>query len=457
LRPVDALGLSPDRAYIGDASPLAIRARCAAKKGLAARLRSGKVRARSDSEFVCGACFGDDGLREFCANHAESKECDFCGTTSVEPIAAPLDEVIEHISRCIYEHFDDPANAGLPYETAEGGYQGTTYLTYEVFEELGLDFPKDRGDRLRDAIEGGLGNDLWSEADPFGLTRDQQLHFSWERFCRVIKHERRYFFLRNDEKEARHSGDELFSPAEILQMIFSFAEDAGAFAKLPTGTTLYRARYEPDGETYATAGTLGPPPLDHAIKTNRMSPPGVVMTYASEDLESALAETVDEPGTFAIGKFATERDALILDLTRLPAAPSAFAELLDTQEYDPRPRLNFLHSISREISRPIARDDRVHIEYVPTQVVTEYVRSAVRIKGRRVDGIRYNSSRKLAGSALVLFADQRNLILDVPERPDFYRLDDRWLRLVKAGHRRVTRREIIQWAARPRTRLFEDA
>ena len=415
------------------------------------------MRRHSESEFVCGSCFGDDGLQEFCANHAESKECDFCGATSLEPIAAPIDEVIEHISRCVYEHFDDPANAGLPYESAEGGYQGTTYFTYEVFEELGLDFPMSGSDRLREVIESGLGNDLWSEADPFGLTRDQQLHFSWERFCRVIKHERRYFFLRDEEKEPRYSNDELFSPAQILKMIFSFAEDAGAFVKLSAGVQLYRARYEPPGETYATAGTLGPPPLDHAIKTNRMSPPGVVMTYASEDLETALAETADEPGTFAIGRFVTERDALILDLTRLPAAPSVFAELPDTQEYDPRPRLNFLLSISREISRPIARDDRVHIEYVPTQVVTEYVRTAVRVKGRRVDGIRYNSSRRNPGSALVLFADQRNLILDAPERPDFYRPNDRWLRLVKAGRRKVTAKEIKRWTAKPRMRLFEDA
>jgi hypothetical protein len=110
-----------------------------------------------------------------------------------------------------------------------------------------------------------------------------------------------------------------------------------------------------------------------------------------------------------------------------------FAELPDGYDYDPRPRLNFLHKISGEISRPIARDDRVHVEYVPTQIVTEYVRTAVRINRRKVDGIRYNSSRKNAKTALVLFADQDDLILEKPERPDFYRLEGRWLRLAKAN------------------------
>jgi hypothetical protein len=376
---------------------------------------------------------------------------------SSEPIAAPLDEVIQHIKNCLHMHYDDPANAGLPWESAEGGYQGAIYDTDEVFEALGLDFPKDKGDRLRDAISNGLDNILWSDADPFGLTREQQLRFSWEKFCRIIKHERRYFFLQDEEHKARPYRDDLFGPADTLDTIFAFAKDAGAFVPLASGTRIYRVRRQPDGKTYATAGTLGPPPLEHAIQTNRMSPPGVVMTYASEDRETALAETAIGPGTFAVGEFAIERDLLILDLTHLPTPPTPFAELPDSLEYDPRPQLNFLHDISRDISRPIARDDRVHIEYVPTQVVTEYVRTAVRIDGRKVNGIRYRSSRAGAKTSLVLFADQRSLLLDEAERPQFYREDDRWLRLVKASVTKVTDKDIERWTEQPRVWLFEDA
>jgi hypothetical protein len=409
------------------------------------------VHRHRNSEFVCGDCFNDSGLQDFCASSAQSNKCDFCGSTGAEAIAAPLDEVIDHINACIRMHYDDPANK-LPYESAEGGYQGETYSTHEVFDQLGLDFPRDEGDRLRDAIADGLDNDLWCDTHPFSLTRYEQLHFSWERFCQVIKHERRYFFLNHTKR----NDDELFDPEEILKMIFSFAEDAGAFVLLPSGTRLYRARHQPDGKTYNTAGALGPPPLEHSVQTNRMSPPGVVMMYASEDRDTALAETAGEAGTFAIGEFVTERDALILDLSHLPPPPSVFTELSDTLEYDPRPRLSFLRSVSDEISRPIARDDRVHIEYVPTQVVTEYVRTTVRIEGREVDGIRYNSSRKHAGTALVLFADQDNLIFESAERPPFYSLERRWLRLVKASCAEVTSDDITRWNVKPRSWLFDD-
>ena len=409
------------------------------------------------SEFVCGECFSDEGLQKFCGDHAESNDCDFCGATADEPIAAPLGEVLDYIHRCVYQFYDDPANAGLAYESAEGGYQGTTYLTDEIFEELELDFPKDKADRLRSLVEQSFYHDLWCAVDPYGLTHAEQLQFSWENFCHVIKHESRYFFLGRQERKSRLYGDEFLDPADVLGTIFLFAESERAFVTLPVGSRVHRARYQPPGKAYNTAGKLGPPPLEHAVLPNRMSPPGIVMTYAADDAETALAETADKPGTFGVGTFVIERDALILDMTRLPRAPSVFAELPDTLEYDPRLQLNFLHSISRDISKPIARDDRVHIEYVPTQVVTEYVRTNVRVEGRNIDGIRYHSSRRNAGTALVLFADQNHLIFDnSEERPALYHPDGRWLRLVEVHERKVTKAEIERWAPKPRFWRFQD-
>jgi hypothetical protein len=151
-----------------------------------------------------------------------------------------------------------------------------------------------------------------------------------------------------------------------------------------------------------------------------MSPAGIVMMYVSEDAVTAINETADNPGTYAIGKFRTLRDITILDLAELPPIPSLFTELPDSLEYNPRHALIFLHRLARDISRPILRDDRVHIEYVPTQVVTEYVRAAATPHVNKIDGIRYRSSRREGGISLVLFADESNVVdawtKDYPKR-----------------------------------------
>ncbi|MGC2221195.1 MAG: HEPN-associated N-terminal domain-containing protein [Methylocella sp.] len=87
---------------------------------------------------------------------------------------------------CIHRYFDDPGNAGLPYESAEGGWQGTTYYTYEVFDEIGFDFPKDKDSRLYNAISNGVDNDLWSEAEPYMLSPDQQLTSAGSSFAALL-------------------------------------------------------------------------------------------------------------------------------------------------------------------------------------------------------------------------------------------------------------------------------
>jgi RES domain len=85
----------------------------------------------------------------------------------------------------------------------------------------------------------------------------------------------------------------LSGPSEILSTIFEYAEEAGAFITLPRGAHLFRARLEKRGERHASALALGPPPLEAAVQTNRMSAPSIVMTYVADDVETALAETAD--------------------------------------------------------------------------------------------------------------------------------------------------------------------
>jgi hypothetical protein len=209
------------------------------------------------ADYLCAACIYDDGIGAFISENAASETCSFCGAASDEPIAAPLSEVVDYMQQCISRHYDDPAN-WLSYDGAEGGYQGKTFSTDDLLVgSIGLELPTDSNGQLYRAISYGLKNYLWCENNPYSLNPIERLNFSWDHFCEVIKHMRRYFFL----GERREDG-ELFNPAEVLDCIFSFVESANLFVQLRSGTRFFRARYQPDGERYSTALELGPPPTD---------------------------------------------------------------------------------------------------------------------------------------------------------------------------------------------------
>lgn len=381
---------------------------------------------------VCADCFGDDGLKDFVQGHADATQCSFCGATASEDIAAPLGDVIDHILSCLARDYNDPDNAGMVYESAEGGYQGTVWDTYDfVQDELALELPNDDDRSLFDAICTGLGSQLWCTRHLYALGPDGALAYSWETFCELVKHESRFFFSQAPRKA---DDRELLPPGNLLELIANYAVAVGLVRTMPAGQIYFRARYQQPGVTLRHPSELGPPTPEIA-KQNRMSPAGIVMTYVSEDAMTALDETADELGTYAIGQFRALRDITILDLAQLPPIPSLFAEMSDTLPYDPHEALRFLHRLADDISRPIARDDRVHIEYVPTQVVTEFLRTTKLPEGVKLDGIRYRSSRRDGGISLVLFADRRNV---KGASGDTWPKPDPWLELVGRSERVVS-------------------
>ena len=140
------------------------------------------------ADFVCAECFSDEGIQAFIEGHVESNECDFCGATGDEPIAAPFHEVAEHIFSCIGKDYDDPSNAGMGYDSGEGGWFGADLYNRRDIDEVGLDFPNEGGDRLRDELASSSDIDLWSESEPYRLNPYERLKFSWEEFGRVIQH-----------------------------------------------------------------------------------------------------------------------------------------------------------------------------------------------------------------------------------------------------------------------------
>ena len=241
-------------------------------------------------------------------------------------------------------------------------------------------------------------------------------------------HERRYFFhSQNRERD----DPQVYSPGEVLSTTFDYALEMNLFKEMPAGRQLVRARFEGNGPPLESPQDLGPPPAEKAIQSNRMSPAGIPMFYACEDEETALKETATHPGRFALGRFETLRPTIILDLTGIPPLPSLFEGVSDSAEVDPRRALTFLHHVAEEISRPVKKDESVHIHYVPTQVVTEFIRDQLTWGDTPIDGIKYQSSVLPGHVSYVLFADQGS----VESTTTRHITSDPWLRLVEVSHR----------------------
>jgi hypothetical protein len=119
----------------------------------------------------------------------------------------------------------------------------------------------------------------------------------------------------------------------------------------------------------------------------------------------------------------------VLDLTRIPDIPSIFDA---TSNYQ-RPPLIFLHDFLADFTKKVVKDGREHIEYVPTQVITEYFRRVFRDgEGDELKGIIYPSPRTESGISWVLFFDNDDCIQD-----DLSIKDDKWLCMETASVKRI--------------------
>ncbi len=185
----------------------------------------------------------------------------------------------------------------------------------------------------------------------------------------------------------------------MLEKLGDVIQSCELIRNLPVGTKLFRARGYKEGTNYATPGELGPPPVEFAKTAGRMNAPGIVVFYGALDRRTAAAEATGSHLHLSIGEFETLVDLTIVDLTDLPRVPSIF-------EGANRDSLLFLHHFAEEVSQPFEPDADIHIEYVPTQIVSEYLRHRLRAEdSKAVRGVLYRSAKRPDTKNLALFID----------------------------------------------------
>ena len=358
----------------------------------------------SNGRYVCRSCVTDHSLSAILEAASEEMSCSYCESKKAANLSVLIDEIMD----AIREDYDDPADE-LPYDGKEGGWQGTVYDNWEILDEL--DDWTDCED-LRTDVADALSDREWCKKHYFELDKFEILDFGWETFKQQIIHRTRFLFMVSD-RESRHEDRGSIRPARMLARLGELFRYYDMFHKARTGTAFVRARVTERGERPTTAKELGTLAPNDARFPNRMSPAGIPMFYAAINKKTAIAETFDtdrgNPNELEItlGTFRSSMALLLLDLVNLPPLPSCF----DRDKKNTIKPLRFLWSLRKELTKPINKDGREHIEYVPTQVITEYVRHQLKYgnkKSQQVDGIIYPSTKDIGGTSVVIFADSEN-------------------------------------------------
>jgi hypothetical protein len=362
-------------------------------------------RAAGVDGYVCDACFSDSALVAYVKENATESECDFCGRKEEVPIAADAEEVVALIMESIGTEWTDPVNE-LAYDGAEGGYQGHQIEFYEVLAEVGEPI---RGDEFREALVATTTGyvDQWCKRDYAAPFEDEAMAYDWSDLVDLVKFKSRFFFSTQVREE--HEPGQRQSTIDILADIMGFAESAGLLRTFSAGEHFWRGRPSDAADAFDTPDALGTPAPDDALSSNRMSPAGIPAFYGAEDLETVIDEirTVAGSNTYwSAGEFATSRDCLLLDLATMPEPPSIF----DAENRALRRPLFFLAAFADDISKPLGAQGREHIDYVPTQVIAEFLRLSILSELGPVAGVRYRSARHDGGTCVVLFVPHENCV-----------------------------------------------
>lgn len=351
---------------------------------------------------VCLDCVHDEALRERLRPHLSEYRCTFCGAASDEDgesLAADFEQLMYIVMETVHFLYTT-AESGLAWDSEDGVYIGG-----QVFdsEDLAQDLCSgDVTDEVVVAIGEAITEQQWTESDIASSRPDQVLRWAWERFCEKVKHQSRFVFLSTVEKVSDHPDD--MTTTQMLRKLERIIEDHDLLLEVPAGREFWRGRLADTpakiGE-YNTATALGSPPRDRA-SNSRMSPAGISMFYGSDDIDTVVAEIgAHSTDRYAIvGAFKTVRDLTLLNLADPPPVPSPYHDAGRASYFD----LMFVHDFARDLGKPITLDGREHIEYVPTQVVTEYLRF---VMPQNVDGILFRSAQN-GGVNCVLFCDSSN-------------------------------------------------
>ncbi|MBQ6305026.1 MAG: RES domain-containing protein [Bacteroidales bacterium] len=361
------------------------------------QMAEGYILPEKGGKFLCADHYQNKYLKKYISDNGAAGVCSYCGKHTK---VLDLSDFVEYVGGKLADWLEDIDNAGLfleksfydndleeipGYQRASGYIAPDDASYYETNNEVMDDFDLESDNST---LNKDLSSCLYMERkirrDPTSMILSDELSYRWEQFCRLVKGERRYTFFKSplfDLADGQNSDNGLSDILSELGGVIHAAESI-----IPAGTQLFRCRPANNGESVTKFEHITAPPMS-AAKTNRLSPVGISIFYGSFDNDTPYKETknyeTQQRDCYYLGSFHTNCDLSVVDLTTLECdfwMDGLWQETL------------FLKRFHKEITKAIMPEDE-EVEYVPSQIFTEYLRYLCKNKeGAAYDGIIYSSS-----------------------------------------------------------------
>ena len=349
---------------------------------------------------ICARHFEDRSITNFIKKNYKDGYCDYCAK---ELKVISFEELMYFIMEGISKFYEDAGNF-MGYNSREGGYLGDIYSPDELIQEL-IELNADPFEIIEDIVN-SIEDIAWAQPDLYYDNIKDDLEYQWKYFKEIIKHKSRYLFSSgyNDKAKTFH----------ILQEVGKVISELKIIRHIPKGTKLFRCRQHAFKTRICNFQEICSPPSQKVIYPNRFSPSGISMFYSAFDIETAILETISREDKskkyITIAEFETLSDTTVVDFSKLPKAHSIFGVKSKKKYY----LKLFLYSFVRDITKGVIKDGEEHTEYVPTQVVTEFLRYPFnKNRKNKISGIIYPSSQNSGYKSSVFFWDNEASIKKV--------------------------------------------
>jgi len=330
---------------------------------------------------VCYKCFGNRSMQAYILKNAQTKSCDYCKKSYKRSACTDINLVISKINQSLDNYYIDPNN--LLWSSDEESWNDVLDA-YDMFKSDEAELECNNEDLIEDLMQAFEGRQ-WFREGIFYPTESAALKMSWEYFESIIKERWRYTFFFEKSNQSEPS---TYNVKKTFEAICKILKSKKFVKEIPAGTVFYRVRKHNSTEIVSKASQIGTPKPEYVKTPNRLSPINIPLFYGSIIAKTAIEESKDDESSdcISIGEFVNNNIIKIIDLSKTQKVPGFYSK----NNIFIEPYL-FINDFSRLISKPIQDKDNEYLEYLPTQVFTEYIRH-VAFK-EKIRGIFYKSSR----------------------------------------------------------------